>query len=65
MVLFDSHLLPHEVLLFSEDPDDPGSYRVIVAQRNGEFDLLKILQSRNDPGTLVTVEDGATVELER
>jgi len=43
----------------------PGSYRVIVAQRNGEFDLLKILQSRNDPGTLVTVEDGATVELER
>ncbi|NRA95922.1 MAG: carboxypeptidase regulatory-like domain-containing protein, partial [Planctomycetes bacterium] len=43
----------------------PGTYRVVVAQRNGEFDLLKILQSRNDPGALVTVREGEVSEVQR
>ncbi|MAG55124.1 MAG: hypothetical protein CMJ83_02415 [Planctomycetes bacterium] len=41
-----------------------GVYRVVVAQRNGEFDLLKILQSRQDPKNIVTVRDGELVKLE-
>lgn len=43
----------------------PGTYRVVVAQRDGQFDLLKILQSRNDPNTLVTVREGHTLQIER
>ena len=43
----------------------PGTYRVLVAQRDGQFDLLKILQSRNDPGSLVTVVEGEVSEVQR
>jgi len=43
----------------------PGTYRVLVAQRDGQFDLLKILQSRNDPGSLVTVGEGEVSEVQR
>lgn len=43
----------------------PGNYRVVVAQRNGQFDLVRILQSRNDSSTLVTVTEGGVVEVNR
>jgi hypothetical protein len=43
----------------------PGNYRVLVTQRNGEFDLLAILQSRQNPSSLVTVSEGQVLELER
>lgn len=35
-----------------------GSYKVMVTQRDGVFDLVAILQKTQDPGAVVTLRDG-------
>ena len=42
----------------------PGSYRVVVTQRGGEFDLLAMLQANQNPANIVSVAAGQTVELD-
>lgn len=40
-----------------------GSYKVMVTQREGVFDLLAVLQKGQDPQSVITIQDGQKIEL--
>ena len=42
----------------------PGSYRVLVTQREGVFDILTLLQRGANPGQIVPVADGQEIDLQ-
>ena len=42
----------------------PGSYRVMVHQREGQLQILNIFQNHQNPQNIVTVAEGQKVRLE-
>ena len=49
---------------FSIEGLQPGTYKVIVIQRRGRVDLLKVMGTQNDPAHLHTLAEGEHLELD-